>query len=235
MAQSRAPSTTEPPGNWGSVVTALQCPQAKGRELQAGKASTEGRFAVVRAAQKQGLARLELRFPSTSLGVQPCGDSPVNKGSVFPGIWGCLQSARQTQLLQREQTDPPRHRDSSTCQIDCAATRHTPPATARPPGPSGSTGKTSAPHGPGCAQRDPCHSPGVGTRLLGAQAHRDGLELSSAKPSPVAAVLGAGRSHGPRPGAAAGQDCCEMAAVNLGSSLETPRRASAACFQRELL
>lgn len=41
MAQPRAPSTTEPPGNWDSVVTALQCPQAKGRELQAGKASIE--------------------------------------------------------------------------------------------------------------------------------------------------------------------------------------------------
>lgn len=45
---------------------------------------TEGWFAGVGAAQKQGLAglslRLELRFPSAVLGVEPCGNSPVKTG-----------------------------------------------------------------------------------------------------------------------------------------------------------
>lgn len=186
---------------------------------------------MVRAAQKQGLARLsltlELRSPSTGLGVQPCGDSPVNKESVSPRIWGCLQPARQTQLLQREQTDAPRQRDRSTCHIDPAATRHTPAATARPPGPSGSAGKTSVPHGlcteGPLSQSQRGDTAAAGTDTLGSA----GAQLCKAAPRSRSAGSG-GRSHGPP--AAAGQDSLRDGSSKSGLLAGDPKESICSLF-----
>lgn len=126
---------------------------------------TEGWFAGVRAAQKQGLAnlslRLELRFPSAVLGVEPCSNSLVNTGKHSRRSRRCLQPAWQTQLLRREQTGTPGQR----APLDVPNPTPQPPGTLSLQKPDlevsqKQQGKTSAPrHGHGarlCTGRPLC-------------------------------------------------------------------------------
>lgn len=82
----------EPCRHGCSVVRALQRAGALEPVLQAGQSHgwRDGLLGV-RAAQKQGLTSLsltlKLRFPSARLGVEPCGNSLMDKGKRSPRTW----------------------------------------------------------------------------------------------------------------------------------------------------